>query len=103
MSDLPHDTHVIDLLPAYAIGSLDTHELQRVEEHLLSCWICRNESSTFQLVADELSLAAPIAVPSADLKGRLMERIQFARSKGRERVSPPMPARPFWERPLPAL
>ena len=98
MSNLPHDTHVLDLLPAYAIGSLDADELQRVEEHLLSCWICRNELSAFQTVADELSLAAPAAVPSVDLKDRLMKRVQAARSKGWERVSPPMPARPFWER-----
>jgi anti-sigma-K factor RskA len=101
MSDLPHDTHVLDLLPANAIGSLDADELQRVEEHLLSCWICRNELSVFQLITDELSLAAPVAVPSADLKDRLMQRVQIARSKGRERVSPPMSARPFWERLLP--
>ena len=34
MSDLSHDTHVLDLLPAYAIGSLEADELTRVEEHL---------------------------------------------------------------------
>ncbi len=102
MSNLPHDTHVLDLLPAYATGSLDADELQRVEEHLLSCWICRNESSAFQTVADELSLAAPVAVPSAELKDRLMQRVQSARPKGQERASHPAPARPFWERLLPA-
>ena len=58
MSDLSHDTHLLDLLPAYALGSLDADELQRVEEHLLSCWICRNDLSAFQMIADELSLAA---------------------------------------------
>jgi anti-sigma-K factor RskA len=103
MSNLPHNTHILDLLPAYATGSLDADELQHVEKHLLSCWICRNESGAFQTVADELSLAAPVAVPSGDLKDRLMQRVQSARSKGWERVSPPLPARPFWERLLPAL
>ena len=102
MSDLPHDTHVLDLLPAYTIGSLDADERQRVEEHLLSCWICRNELSAFQTVADELSLAAPVAVPPADLKDRLMPRVQSARPQVKAQVSPPMPARPFWERLLPA-
>jgi anti-sigma-K factor RskA len=101
LSNLPHDTHVPDLLPAYAIGSLDADELRYVEEHLLSCWICRNDLSSFQMAADELSLAAPAAIPSVDLKDRLMQRVQFARSKGWERVSPPMPARPFWERLMP--
>jgi len=102
MSNLPHDTHVLDLLPAYATGSLDADELQHVEEHLLSCWICRNESSAFQTVAGELRLAAPVAVPSVDLKDRLMQQVQFARSKGQERVSPRMLERPPWERFLPA-
>ena len=102
MADLPHHTHVLDLLPAYAIGSLDADELQRVEEHLLSCWICRNELSAFQMVADELSFAAPVAVPSADLKHRLMQRLQSARPQVKAQVSDPMPARPFWERLLPA-
>src|SRR5687767_12123837 len=102
MSNLPHDTHVLDLLSAYATGSLDADELQRVEEHLLRCLICRNESSAFQTVADELSLAAPVAVPSAELKDRLMQRVQSARPRGQERASNPAPARPFWERLLPA-
>jgi len=102
MSDRPYDTHVSDLLPAYAIGSLEADELKRVEEHLLSCWICRNELSAFQTLADELSLAAPAAVPPVDLKDRLMQRVQSARPKVTERISPPKPARPFWERLLPA-
>jgi anti-sigma-K factor RskA len=80
---------------------LDAEELRLVEEHLLSCRICRNELVAFQMVADKLSLAAPVSDPSVDLKDRLMQRVQFARSKGWERVSPPMPARPFWERLLP--
>jgi hypothetical protein len=89
MPNLPHDTHVLALLPAYAIGSLDADEIQHVEEHLLSCWICRNESSAFQTVADELSFAAPAAAPSVELKDRLMQRVQSARSKGWQRISPP--------------
>ena len=102
MSDLPHDTHVLDLLPAHATGNLDAEELQHVEDHLLSCWICRHELSAFQRVADELSLAAPIVVPPADLKDKLMKRVQFARSKGWERISPPRPVRSIRERLLPA-
>lgn len=102
MSDLPHETHVLDLLPAYAIGSLDADELHRVEEHLLGCWICRDESRAFQAVADELSLAAPIAVPSPDLRDRLMQRVRSTRVKVEEKVSQPLVRRPFWERLLPA-
>jgi anti-sigma-K factor RskA len=107
MSDLSYDTHVLDLLPAYAIGSLEAAELKRVEEHLLSCWVCRAESSAFQTVVDELSLAAPVAVPSPDLRDRLIQRVHSlntVRPQEREpvAVAPRAPATPFWERLLPA-
>ena len=105
MSDLSHETHVLDLLPAYAIGSLEADELKRVEEHLLSCWVCRNEASAFQTTADELSFAAPVAAPSPELRNRLMQRVHSLNTvhpKEQERVSTQVPAPPFWERILPA-
>jgi anti-sigma-K factor RskA len=93
------ETHVLDLLPAYALGSLDADEADRVKEHLLSCWICRSESSTFQDVAEQLSFAAPVAAPSPDLKDRLFQRVQSVRPQQ------PVPAqaerRPWLERLLP--
>jgi anti-sigma-K factor RskA len=76
MSD---DAHVLDLLPAYAIGGLDAEEARLVEEHLLSCWICRAELADFQDVLGQLSLALPAAIPPADLKDRLLQRVQTAR------------------------
>jgi anti-sigma-K factor RskA len=105
MSDLSQETHVLDLLPAYALGSLEADELRRVEEHLSSCWVCRKESSAFQAVADELSFAVPVAAPSPDLRDRLMQRVHrvnTVRTQEQERVIYPAPARPFWERLLPA-
>jgi len=102
MTDLPHQTHVLDLLPAYAIGSLEADEHNRVEEHLLSCWICRDESRVFEAITDELGFAIPVVEPSSDLKDRLMQRVESTRPKEPERVSHPVPARPFWERLLPA-
>ena len=95
-------THVLELLPAYAIGSLDSEEAHRVEEHLLSCWICRNESNAFQAVVGQLSFSAPVAVPSADLRERLMQRIHAALPKEQEHAPQKSPARSFWERLLPA-
>ena len=107
MSDLSHDTHVLDLLPAYAIGSLEAAELKRVEVHLLSCWVCRDELSAFQTVVEELSLAAPVAVPSPDLRDRLIQRVHSLNTvrpqeKEHVAVAPRAPATPFWERLLPA-
>ncbi len=99
---MSNEAHVLDLLPAYVTGSLEADELQRVEEHLLQCWICRSDSDAFQSVAEELSFAAAVAAPSAELKDRLMQRVQSAPPKKREQVSDPLPSRPFWERLLPA-
>jgi Uncharacterized protein conserved in bacteria len=97
MSD---ETHVLDLLPAYVLGSLDSEEASHVEEHLSSCLICRNESNAFQTAADQLSFVAPAAVPSPDLKDRLMQRVQASRPQPRIPVQPP--SRSWLERLLPA-
>jgi len=93
------DTHVLDLLPAYVLGSLDADEADLVEEHLLSCWICRAESSTFQDVAEQLSFAAPAATPSPALKDRLLQRVQSVRHQ--PRVPAQGSRRPWLERLLP--
>jgi anti-sigma-K factor RskA len=99
MSD---QTHVLDLLPAYALGSLEAEELRLVEEHLSSCWICRNESSAFQTIADQLTFAVPAAAPSPDLRDRLVHRVQSARPAVRETAPTPPRARPWLDRLLPA-
>ncbi len=99
MSD---EAHIDDLLPAYAVGSLEADELKRVEEHLRSCLICRNESDAYEAAAEELGFAASVVSPSAELKDRLMQRVQSATPKRQEQVSEPVPPRPFWERLLPA-
>lgn len=91
--------HILELLPAYAIGSLEAHDVRRVEDHLLSCLLCRNEANAFQAVASQLSFAAPAVVPSADLKARLMKRVQAAQPQ--RQVSPAAPSRPLLERLLP--
>lgn len=72
---MPDESHVLDLLPAFALGSLDTDEALQVEEHLVSCWICRRESSAFQIIAEQLSLAVPPVNPAPEVKERLMQRI----------------------------
>jgi anti-sigma-K factor RskA len=69
------DTHVVDLIPAYALDCLDGDEFVRVSEHLAVCVGCQAELRSFEAVADRLALAVPDADPSADLKGRLMRRV----------------------------
>lgn len=94
------DEHVLDALPAYAVGSLDADEIQRVEEHLSSCWICRGESDSLQTAADQLAFAAPLTAPSPELKERLMQRVQATHPK--QRFLAQAPKRLWLERLLPA-
>jgi anti-sigma-K factor RskA len=70
------DTHVIDSLPAYALGCLDEAEAGMVSAHLAGCYLCRTELSAFEAIADGLALAVSDAVPPADLKQRLVERLR---------------------------
>ena len=78
------EKHVLESLPAYALDSLDAAEAQAIAVHLAGCHICRSELRAFQDVAGQIALTAPQAVPSRELKPRLMERIQgleLSRSK----------------------
>jgi anti-sigma-K factor RskA len=67
--------HVFDLLPAYALGSLEEEEKTIVQEHLAGCDICQAELWTYQSVTDQLGFAAPDATPSPAVKERLMQGI----------------------------
>jgi len=73
---MEEDIHVLESLPAYALGCLDEDEARLVAEHLASCHLCRTELGRFQAITNQLALAAPDVLPSSDLKTRLMERIQ---------------------------
>jgi len=68
--------HPTDLLPALALGCLDTEERELVEQHLAGCKQCQTEISSYQGVVDNLSYGTPKAVPSSNLKNRLLKRIQ---------------------------
>ncbi len=71
-----NDAHVFNLIPEYALGSLEQEEARNVAEHLAGCSVCREEMAAYQKVTDQLLLAVPEQTPSAELKARLMERIQ---------------------------
>lgn len=83
-------THVIDLLPAYVLDCLEEDETLLVAEHLAVCPVCREELASYQDVADELALAAPVVSPPVDLKARLMAQLHPPLARG-ERVR-----RPWW-------
>jgi anti-sigma-K factor RskA len=93
------DSHVLDLLPSYALGSLDSDEIRHVEQHMSGCLICRAESQAFEETVGELSFAAHTASPSTDLKDRLMQRMQTTGAQPPEPVQ--TPRRSWLERLLP--
>ena len=74
------NSHVLESLPAYALGSLDGDEARWVSEHLTGCHICRTELHALQDVSSQLAFAAPDAFPSADLRRRFIERIEEIKS-----------------------
>ncbi len=45
------------------------------------CYLCRRELAEFEKLIDQLALAVSEARPPAELKSRLMERIQGASSR----------------------
>jgi anti-sigma-K factor RskA len=70
---------VIELLPAYALGSLDENEASRVAQHLDICVECRAELLSYQAVVDRLALATPDAMPPARLKQQILGQLQTPR------------------------
>lgn len=61
-----------ELIPAYALGSLDAGEAADVERHMQGCASCRVELADYSLVVDALMLAAPAASPSPALRRSLL-------------------------------
>lgn len=68
------ELHVIELLPAYALGCLDEEEAARVCEHTAQCAACRAELQPYLAVADSLALATPDALPPGSVRQQIIER-----------------------------
>jgi anti-sigma-K factor RskA len=70
------EIHVLELIPAYALGCLDEEEASLVSNHLANCATCQAELRAYETVVDQMALAVPEVAPSPALKGRLLERLQ---------------------------
>jgi anti-sigma-K factor RskA len=86
-------SHVIDLIPGYALGCLNEEEELQVTEHLASCDTCRIELGSYQRIVDELHEAAPAAEPPADLKQKILMGVQPKRA-----AEQPEAAKTAWQR-----
>lgn len=71
----------LDLLPAYALGSLDAEDSDRVREHIARCRSCREELASYQEVTGRLALAVPEQEPPAWLESRIMEKVLSSRRR----------------------
>jgi anti-sigma-K factor RskA len=73
------DNHELELLPAFALGSLDAEDSDRVREHVARCRTCREELASFQEVTGRLALAVPEQDPPAWLESKIMEKVLSSR------------------------
>jgi anti-sigma-K factor RskA len=80
MSQDPHD-----LVAAYALDALDADERERFDEHLAGCEECTEQLATLREPVAALAYAAEGPVPSAALRGRILEA---ARQEPRAPVIP---------------
>jgi anti-sigma factor RsiW len=77
MSNAEHE-EILELIPAYALSSLDADDAAMVSRHLPGCDACQAELAAYTAVVDVLPLAASDNRPSPALKGRLMAQIANA-------------------------
>ncbi len=68
-----HD-HITELIPEYALGTLDVNEADMVRRHIESCAACRQELASYESVVDALALAVPMMDPPPHLKTELLGR-----------------------------
>ncbi len=72
--------HILDQIPAYALGCLDESEALEAAEHLAVCASCQDELRTYQNLADLLPFGLAQTEPPIQVKQRLIGKIQRAPS-----------------------
>jgi len=72
---MSQEEHVIEWLPAYALGSLDLEERGRVGAHLATCPLCQKELLAYQVVVEQLPLAVPQQTPPSRLRQAILNRV----------------------------
>jgi anti-sigma-K factor RskA len=68
------EEHVYDLIPGYALGSLDEEELILVARHLPHCAACRRDLETYTETVEALAYAVPVVEPQQSLRERVVRR-----------------------------
>jgi anti-sigma factor ChrR (cupin superfamily) len=77
MTPQPHDDEMLELATSYALGILTPEQAAAFEAHLREgCRTCRRELDTFATMVGSLGYAAPPARPRAEVRDRLLSRLQ---------------------------
>ncbi len=80
VEDKPVDqTHVLDDIPAFALGILEPEEALRVSSHLLTCSICQAEMKSYQEVVGELAVTLPLVTPPSRVKAAVLAQVRPTR------------------------
>ena len=82
-----------DLTAAYALDALDAEDARRYERHLAHCERCQRELAELSEAAGALAYASEAPMPSADLRGRILDQAKAERPNV-------VPLRPRWLRPV---
>lgn len=87
------EEHVRELIPAYALDSLDEQEHLLVADHLAGCESCRAELTAYQQIVDDLPLGMVVSDPPVDLKDKILTSARKRTALQHEPVSAS-----WWER-----
>lgn len=75
-AELNSEAAVLEMLPAYVLGSLEADEMLAVDAYLAAHPALLERVAELEAAADQLALAAPEVEPPASAKAGLMARVQ---------------------------
>ena len=78
---MSNEAHVLELLPAYALGVLDADETAQVEAHLPECDTCQVELREIEAITNDIPLALVEVSPPSSIRQQLMARIERPQAK----------------------
>lgn len=78
--------HITELIPAYALDSLDPEDRLIADEHLNECEICKAELRTFTEVVGELAYSVQPVEPRSILKRQIIDQLPSKRNSDRKGV-----------------
>jgi len=89
---MSNEDHVVELLPAYALGALDAGEVEQVQSHLHKCAACRAELREIEGITNELPLALAEVNPPPSIRQQLLARVDMTQTE-----TEPPPAPSYWQ------